>query len=120
MIKKKCPFCSFNIEFPLRVWLFRSLNYEPGWPLTPHSRVPRRIICPYCKKRSYFSLLSIWDLMFLIGTIVFWFKALPFSVETLHLGGTGMLCVLASYPALCLLLKAIRLYCDQLIPHDKL
>ena len=56
--------------------------------------------------------------MLLTGTIV-WFKALLFSAETLHLGGAGMLCVLASYPALYLLVKAIRLYCAQLIPHDK-
>ena len=119
MIKKKCPFCSFNIEFPLRVWLFRSFDYEPGWPLTPHSRVPRRIICPYCKKRSYFSSFFIGDLMLLTGTIV-WFKALLFSAETLHLSGTGMLCVLASCPALYLVFKIIHLYCVKLIPHDKL
>ena len=51
--------------------------------------------------------------------MIVWFKALLFSAETLHLGRTGMLCVLASCPALYLVFKIIHLYCVKLIPHDK-
>ena len=48
-----------------------------------------------------------------------WFMMVYASAGILYHDTIGMLCVLASCPALYLVFKIIHLYCVKLIPHDK-
>ena len=62
MTVKKCPYCSYEMEFPLREWIFKDLYLDSPLPeFRKYTRkMARCIVCPHCKKQSYFTSFYLW------------------------------------------------------------
>jgi hypothetical protein len=120
MTVKKCPYCSYEMEFPLREWIFKDLYLDSPLPeFRKYTRkMARRIVCPHCKKQSYFTSFYLWlFISLLVMSYPFFF--LFFSSLLSKVSGYMLLCAFATWPAVWIASKIINIYSIRLMTHEE-
>ena len=120
MTVKSCPYCSYEMEFPLREWIFKDLYLDSPLPeFRKYTRkMARRIVCPHCKKQSYFTSFYLWlFISLLVMSYPFFF--LFFSWHLSKVSGYMLLCAFATWPAVWIASKIINIYSIRLMTHEE-
>lgn len=127
MTVKKCPCCSYEMEFPLHKWIFKDLYTDSSPPPGVRSYfrvVDRVIVCPHCKKKSRFSLEWLSRCFFLL-TCLYPIIVIGIYLKLETLGwsqindGKYLTWGLAMWPAVWSILKAVLIYRTKLVEGEK-
>ena len=78
----------------------------------------RCIVCPHCKKQSYFTSFYLWlFISLLVMSYPFFF--LFFSWHLSKVSGYMLLCAFATWPAVWIASKIINIYSIRLMTHEE-
>ena len=125
MIIKKCPCCSYEMEFPLCKWIFKDLYTDspPPGVRSYFGKVDRVVVCSHCKKKSRFSLEWLSHCFFLLACLYPYIViGIFYKLETLGyiIDRKYVLCAaLATWPAVWSILKAVLIFRTKLIEGEK-
>lgn len=126
MTVKKCPCCSYEMEFPLRKWIFKDLYTEspPPGVRSYFGKMDRVVVCPHCKKKSRFSLEWLsYCFVILAHLYPIIFLGICLKLETWGWGhiidGKYLIWGLAMWPAVWPILNTILIYRTKLIEGEK-
>ena len=128
MTVKKCPYCSYEMEFPLREWIFKDLYTDSSPPPGVRSYfgvVDRVIVCPHCKKKSRFSLEWLSDCFLLLTYLSpFIVIGIHFILETLGWGhiidkNLVPLFIFPMYPTVWYISRVILIFRAKLIEGER-
>ena len=126
MTVKKCPCCSYEMEFPLHKWIFKDLYNEspPPGVRSYFGKMDRVVVCPHCKKKSRFSLERLSDCFVILAhlypiIVIGIYSKLETWGWSHIIDGKYLTWGLAMWPAVWPILKAVLIYRTKLIEGEK-